>query len=256
MLKVLPCLALLLGLMLFSNGVRAETHLPPIEVVSWAPNSGAQALWHDALEGLKVSLAMYNANGGINGRLMELSHFVGDENNPDFMAQLARQAENLSVVAVVGGPAQQRSQYLAEYFQRIGRLWFGPWSQEADLYDGPEPHPFAVLPSWREELPALLTYMRLYFDSAPQKEGPIYLFYYSTLSSQKMAEYASLVAGHLKLDLRRAPLALDFNDWQYLAQYAGEAKGAIVWLPHGPAAALVRAMKVAVPQAVYMTSGL
>jgi hypothetical protein len=172
------------------------------------------------------------------------------------MRRLAALTERPGVVAIAGGPAEMKAGEIAEYFRRTGRPWLGPWSQNEALYQGRKSDPFALLPTWREEMPALLGYLRLYFDRNPHKTGPVCLIYYDTPPDRRMAEEAAQAAGRLGLELKKAVLKTGFNDWDYLAKRVEGAAAYVVRLPQGPAAAFLREAKKAGPDQVYMTSAL
>ena len=226
----------------------------PLEAVSWAPTSGPDALWYDAVGGLKTAAGLFNAHGGIGGRPLSVEEALVSEDDPAFFDQLGPLLERPNVVAVVGGPAHIRAGEVADFLSRMNRPWLGPWSDESDLYRGEDTDPFAVLPPWTLQMPALLNYVREAFEADPARRGPVFLVFYNFPRYQEMAIKTRQMAADLGLELKRAPINPGFADWNYLSRHVDEAGAVIVWLSQGSSAAFLKAAKYRLPEAIYLTS--
>lgn len=227
-----------------------------LSVVSWAPTSGPEALWHEALGGLKTAAALFNAHGGLGGRPLGVIELRLDENSPGFFPALNESLSQPGVLGLTGGPARAKAGPTADYLRRLNRVWFGPWSDEKELYKGEPSDPFAVLPPWTEEIPALLSYVRTAYQSDPGRSGPVFLVYYDAPSPRAMAAEARRMASEMGLELQQAPIAPDFAAWDYLADHVKEAGAVLVWLNPGASAALVNAAKARRPDTIYMTNSV
>ena len=227
-----------------------------VEMVSWAPASGPQALWIEAAGGLQTAAGLFNAHGGIGGRSLALDLISADEDSPDFMSSLARRMEKPSVAGVVGGPVHSAAGRTADYLRQIKRPWLGPWSSSDKLYQGLDSDPFAVLPNWRQEMPALLDYVKAGYAADPAKSGPVFLVYFNFPDDQAMAAEVKQMAEGLGLVLKRAPINPDFGDWPFLAQHVQGSGAVIIWLTQGRTAAFVKAAKTLTPEAIYLTSSV
>ncbi|UQZ90317.1 hypothetical protein C4J81_14330 [Deltaproteobacteria bacterium Smac51] len=250
-------LRILLFMILTLTAVPAGAESQPIDIVSWAPTSGPSALWYEALGGLKTTAGMFNANGGVNGRPLNIISLNTDELSSDFPQNLASRLADPNVVAVVGGPVNIKAEEAADYFRSLGRPWLGPWSNEKSMYRGESSDPFAILPPWNLEMEALLGYIQKTYAASPKKEDrPIFLVYYNVPHDQAMAAEAREMASKMGLELRRAPVNLDFVDWSYLVDHVESGGAVIVWLTHGPAAAFVKAARSRMPEALFLTNSL
>lgn len=227
-----------------------------VTVISWAPRSGPQALWDEALNGLTASTAMFNANGGLGGHRLAVEALDLDGESPDFTAELASRLTRPDVAGAVGGVAQSRAGELADYLRRIDKAWLGPWSNQEALYRLEDTDPFAVLPSSGQEMKALLGYVRSVYQAEPDRAGPVFLVYYNLPTDQEMAAQARLTAAELGLELKRAPVNPDFNQWPFLAEYVETGGAVIIWLGQGHTAALIKAAKARKPDALYLTNSL
>ena len=249
--------ALLVILLVWAGPVWAQTDGDdPLVVVSWAPLKGPDALWAGTLGGLKAAAAMVNANGGFNGRHLSIDEIKMGEGEAGFLKQLAGHMEKPGVIGAAGGPVHHLASESADYFRRINKVWLGPWSNEPGLYKGTGSDPFGLLPTWAEELPSLLSYVKSVYEARPEEAGPVYLIYYNFAPEQGMAAEAKKMAEELGLDLRRAPVNSDFVDWPFLGDHVKQAKAVIVWLTPGPAAAFVKAAKEKLPDAVFLTDSV
>ena len=253
----LTALALiLLALAIGPGTARATGGGQPLEAVVWAPTSGPDALWYDALGGLKTAAALFNAHGGIGGRPLSVAEVLISEDDPDFFGRLAPLLERPNVVAAVGGPVHFRAAETAEFMSRMNRPWLGPWSNEKELYQGGAGDPFAVLPPWNLEMPALLGFIKEAFEAEPARSGPVFLVFYNFPRQQEMAARTREMAAGLGLDLKRAPINPDFSDWDYLSRHIQGAQAVIVWLSQGGSAAFLKAAKSRHPEAIYLTNSV
>jgi len=253
-LRVLPALIIIV-VFLAAAPARAEGE-NRLSIVSWAPTAGPEVLWHDALGGLKTAAGLFNAHGGLGGRPLGVVELRLDENSPGFLPALEEALSKPGVLGLTGGPARGRAGATADHLRRLNRVWFGPWSDERELYRGEDSDPFAVLPPWTEEIPALLGYVRAAYQADPAGSGPVYLVYYDDPTHQAMAAEARRTAAEMGLELKRAPIGHDFAAWDYLAGYIREAGAVLVWLNPGASAALVKAAKAGRPEAIYLTNSV
>ncbi len=227
-----------------------------VTVVSWAPTSGPRALWNEGLNGLAASAAMFNANGGLGGHRLAVETLDWDGDAPESRAELASRLARPDVAGAVGGVAQARAGELADYLRRIDKAWLGPWSNQRLMYRAEDTDPFAVLPSSGQELKALLGYVRKVHQAEPGRAGPVFLVYYNLPADQDMAAQARLTAAELGLELKRAPINPDFNEWPFLAEYIETGGAVIIWLSQGHTAALIKAAKARKPDALYLTNSV
>lgn len=227
-----------------------------VEMVSWAPASGPQALWMDAVGGLQTAASLFNAHGGIGGRSLALELISADEDSPDFMPSLARHLENTAAAGVVGGPVHLSAGRTADYMRQAKRPWLGPWSNDEALYQSADSDPFAILPHWKQEMEALLGYIKASYTAEPAKAGPVFLVYFNFPDDQAMAAEVKTMAEGQGLILKRAPVNPDFTDWPYLAEHIKGSGAVIIWLTQGRAAAFVKAAKAMTPEALYLTSSV
>ena len=240
----------------WSWSVPVQAESGRVEMVSWAPASGPQALWIDAAGGLQTAAGLFNAHGGVGGRSLALDLISADENSPDFMSSLARRLENPAAAGVVGGPVQSAAGRTADYLRRMKKPWLGPWSNADKLYQGVDSDPFAVLPHWRQEMPALLDYVKAGYAADPAKSEPVFLVYFNFPDEQAMAAEVKQMAEDRGLTLKRAPINPDFADWPFLAEHVRGSGAVIIWLTQGRTAAFVKASKALTPGAVYLTSSV
>jgi len=227
-----------------------------VEMVSWAPTTGPQALWMDAAAGLQTAAGLFNAHGGVGGRRLVLDLINADEDSPGFMKDLALRLENPRAVGAVGGPVHSAAGQTADYLRQMKRPWLGPWSDAGDLYQGADSDPFAVLPHWSQEMEALLDYVKGCYAAGQAESGPIFLVYFNFPADQAMAAQARSMAEGKGLVLKRAPVNSDFTDWAFLAEHVQGAGAVIIWLTQGRTAAFVKAAKAIMPEAIYMTSSV
>lgn len=210
----------------------------------------------EALGGLKTAAALFNAHGGLGGHPLGVVELSLDENSPGFFPALNEALSRPGVLALTGGPVRAKAGPTADYLRRLNRVWFGPWSNEKELYKGEPSDPFAVLPPWTDEIPALLGYVRTAYQSDPGRSGPVFLVYYDGPQYRAMAVEARRMASEMGLELKQAPIAADFMAWDYLADHVKEAGAVLVWLNPGASAALVKAAKARRPDAIYMTNSV
>jgi len=225
----------------------------PLEVFTWAPTAGPEALWQEALGGLKAAAKLFNDNGGIGGRPLVVNSADLNENDPNFLANLGGLVSGRHLVGAVGGPVHLKAGETADLFRRMKLPWLGPWSNEAALYEYSDSDPFAVLPPWSLELPALLEHIRQVYAADAARSGPVFLVYYNFPVYQDMAAQSQETARRMGLDLKRAPLNPDFSDWEHLADYIQGSGAVIIWLSQGASAAFIRAAKNRMPEALYLT---
>ncbi len=249
-------LSLFLGLLLSSQSLSAqEEEMKEISFLTWAPTGGPQTLWRDAAGGLEAAAAMYNANGGLSGRKLNIITLATNENSPNFFKDITRELKETTPYGLVGGPVSRQAKEFGEYVNTLGVPWFGPWSDQNRLYQAAGSNgPFAILPTWQEELPALLNYVQSHFTTG--EKGTVYLLYYDAESEQEMATWARQEAANRGLELKRAPVEASFTNWPYIAEHMDGAAAVIIYLSQGDTAAALKAIKAKMPKALYLTGAL
>jgi hypothetical protein len=176
-----------------------------------------------------------------------------DDGLPDFPARLNTVMQHIQPDMVVGGATSSKSGVTADYFRRTGMIWFGPWTNKSDPYQSRADDPIGLLPTAEEELELLITY-------AKQKLGPggsVLFVHYQTPAGTQEFEHAAKFAASEGLDLVPVPLTINFRNWGELEKEAMGIGGLILWLPTGPAAAIVRTIKNRLPEdTLWMTNSL
>jgi hypothetical protein len=225
----------------------------PWKIVSWASAVGPQAASFDFLAGLQSFLTFINANGGLAERKFSLRTLEVDDGHPDF----ARNLDSLIIQGqpdlVVGGSSQNRGPATAEYFRRVARPWFGPWTDNPGVYGGGDDDPVGLLPSAPVELNLLLEWAK---DRVPAGRA-IYFILEDGPEAQTQGALARARARALELNLAVISLEIGFRDWEGLAARLPDPGAVIVWTNLGPAAAIRRALAHSLPDGVFwMTHSL
>jgi ABC-type branched-subunit amino acid transport system substrate-binding protein len=245
-------LAVCLTVFLLASANQAQV-AAPWKIVSWASPLGPQALAYDSLCGLKAMLSFLNANGGVDGRPIEIYSQEMDDGLPDFPARLNTVMQQVQPNLVIGGAANARSGATADYFRRLGLVWFGPWTDQAGGYQAKADDPIGLFPAAGEELDLLLGH-------AARKLSPgseILFVYYETGDQRRDVDLALAKGAALGLSVVPLPLSPNFRNWGELESPAAGAGGVVLWLPAGPAAAVVRTIKNRLPEdTVWMTNSM
>jgi ABC-type branched-subunit amino acid transport system substrate-binding protein len=236
----------------FASKNHAQENVP-WKIVSWASPLGPQALTYDSLCGLKAMLSFLNANGGANGHTIDIYTQEMDDGLPNFPGRLNTVMQQVQPNLVIGGAANAKSGPTADYFRRLGLLWFGPWTNQSSSYQARNDDPIGLLPTVEEELELLLHH-------ASQKLGSkaeVLFVYYDTPAATYDLDLALAKAQTYNLSLVPIPLSPNFRNWGELEKPAMGAGCLILWLPTGPAAAIVRTIKNRLPEAtLWMTNSL
>lgn len=233
----------------------AQAPESPVKAVSWAPSSGVGALWFDALSGLKASTAMFNAHGGVKERHLLVDGFNIDPLAAVFLPTLSQHLKAAPSM-VVGGLNRPGSGEAAELCRRFQIPWLGPWSNDPALYQGLDFDPLPVLPTWNQELAALLEYVRDFYEANESRRGQVHFVYYDLPAEQPVASEALRLAKALGLNLTRNPLAPSFGNWPLAADHLKDAGAVIVWLSAGSAAALALAIRDISPGKLLLSNSL
>ncbi|MDR2387401.1 MAG: ABC transporter substrate-binding protein [Deltaproteobacteria bacterium] len=176
-----------------------------------------------------------------------------DDGIPDFPARLNLVMSQIQPHLAVGGAASSKAAATANYFRRTGVIWFGPWSNKSELYQGRDDDPIGILPTAEDELELLMAYAKKRLG----REGSLLFIHYRSPSSDRELEFALKLAAAEGLNITPVPLATNFRNWGELEKSALGNGGIILWLPAGPAAAIVRTIKNRLPEDVlWMTNSL
>jgi ABC-type branched-subunit amino acid transport system substrate-binding protein len=221
------------------------------KIISWASPLGPQALSYDYLCGLKAMLSFINLYDGANGQPIDIYSQEMDDGLPDFPARLNTVMQQIQPDLAVGGATSSKSGTTADYFRRTGVVWFGPWSNKSETYQSRPDDPISILPTTETELELLLTYAKKKLDP----DGSVLFVYYQHNTEElKLAEG---MAKNLGISLISLPLATNFRNWGELGKDALTNGCIILWLPTGPAAAIVRTLKNRLPEdTLWMTHSL
>ncbi|MDR1546915.1 MAG: ABC transporter substrate-binding protein [Deltaproteobacteria bacterium] len=218
-------------------GLQAADEPRPWRLLSWASPIGPQSLAFESLEGLKAMTAFLNANGGLDGRRLELRHLDLDDGQPDFQARLAALVEQVRPDLIVGGVSDVQAGRTADFFRRLATPWFGPWSGSSGPYRGLPDDPIGLMPTAEQQL-------ELLFDLVLSRLGPgAEICFFVSPSSQTTVAAAAQAAATRGLVLEVVEVAAGFNDWASLAQPATGRGAVVLWIPPGPAAAVLRTLK-------------
>jgi hypothetical protein len=247
---LLSCLAMVLA-----GGGPAHGREPSFRVATWALPLGSQARVYETFCGLKAMLTFLNSRGGINGRLVDFYSQEMDDATPNFPARLNTMIQQSQPDIVVGGAVAARSGDTSDYFRRTGLVWFGPWSQRSSLYRGEISDPVGLVPSLDRQLDMLLDY-------AAPRLGPgaeVLILWQDGPGGQ--SDFDPGIAGG-KVESRGLKPVLvaipwRFRDWASLKDPAQGAKAVLLWVPSGPAAAIVRVLKPVLPaETLFLTHAL
>jgi hypothetical protein len=248
----LTALALILA-GLAVGGQRAMGREPPFRIATWALPLGAQARVYEIFCGLKAMLTFLNRRGGIDGRLVDFYSQEMDDATPNFPARLNTMIQQAQPDLVVGGAVFARSGETADYIRRTNMVWFGPWSQRSDLYRGAANDPVGLIPSQERQLELLLGH-------AARRLGPggkILLVWQDGGHADIDPESALAAASGLGLEMDVAAIEPGFRDWGSLRDRAEGFGAILMWVPSGPAAAVVRVLKPAMgADTIFLTHAL
>ncbi len=229
----------------------------PIKILCWATTTGPQTVWHDALEGIKITFDLFNKNGGLGGRKLELIELNLSESREDFLDELAKTLAAPDIAAVIGGPLEHSGPEVADLLRRLKKPWLGPWCNDKNMYQGHPSDPFAILPTWDQEINSLLTYLQTQ-KTQGHKINKIAMVYYHYGPNSEAADFAEKKAKKLGFVLVKKPISVDFIDWRYLSGLlqAEKADAFILWLPPGPVASLMSLLAQENTGQIYMTRSL
>jgi ABC-type branched-subunit amino acid transport system substrate-binding protein len=223
------------------------------KIISWASPLGPQALSYDYLCGLKAMLSFINLYDGVNGTAIDIYSQEMDDGLPDFQNRLKTITQQVQPHLVVGGVTRAKSGETADFFRRSGMVWFGPWSNKSDFYRDRADDPIGLFPSVEEELDLLISYARKKLGP----EGTLLLIHYQSYTSDKEISFAQKLASDQGINLITTSIANNFRNWGELEKEAMGIGGIILWLPAGPAAAVLRTLKNRLPEDVlWMTNSL
>jgi ABC-type branched-subunit amino acid transport system substrate-binding protein len=199
-------------------------------------------------------LTFLNVKGGFGGSRLEFYTQEMDDTTPNFPARLNTMILQSQPIIVVGGAVSTRSGETADYFRRTGLVWFGPWSQWNTLYRGAPDDPVGLIPSPEDQIDLLFDHVARRLGAGTQImvinqefEGR------SDLSSQSVKQAADKYG----LSLNYKVIDQKFRDWVNFKDQAQGAAAILLWVPSGPAAALVRTLKPVLPkETLFLTHAL
>jgi ABC-type branched-subunit amino acid transport system substrate-binding protein len=203
--------------------------------------------------GLKSFMAFLNANGGIGGRELQLYTLDIDDSSQDFTKNLDALVIQGKPDLVVGGASQLHAGQTAEYFRRVARPWFGPWSGDPTAYFGREDDPVGIIPATHVQISMLFEHVK----AKMQPGKTVYFVYRESPRAAQLAGLAEAEARSLGLVLRPVRLSLYFRDWESLKSSMPNAGAVVLWTAPGPAAAIRRSLDHELgPDCIWMTHAL
>ncbi|MDR1486564.1 MAG: ABC transporter substrate-binding protein [Deltaproteobacteria bacterium] len=236
----------------FAPNVQAE-ETSSWKVISWASPVGPQALTYETLKGFKAMLSFINSKGGVNGLPIDLYTLEADDSQADFFSRLDNIVTRLQPDLAVGGAANVLPLETAEYFRRTRTVWFGPWSHREKLYQNRDNDPIGLLPTESSELELLFGLVGKRFG---ENANVSFIYFNAFYDSADLANVRQLAAKH-KLNLFPESLGTDFRNWASLESNLKDVSAVVLWLPPGPAAAIVRTLKHRASKSIlWMTSSL
>jgi hypothetical protein len=198
-------------------------------------------------------IAFLNAKGGVAGKKLSLATLEMDDDMDSFRDSLDTLVVKGKPHLIVGGAVKNDGRVTADYFRRIGRPWFGPWTDDPDIYAGNEFDPVGLLPSAPLQFKMLFEYAR---EKAPEGRD-IYLILSLGPLSERTAAAARAEARAAGLELKVVTIPADFKQWKELEDYLPNAGTVILWTPPGPSSAIRRVLdKSLPPDTLWMTSAL
>ncbi|MDR3154807.1 MAG: ABC transporter substrate-binding protein [Deltaproteobacteria bacterium] len=225
----------------------------PWKIVSWSSSMGSQAATYEIMYGLKASLAFLNANGGINGRELALYALEMDDTSPDFNRNLEALVVQGKPDLVVGGACSYLGGNTAEYFRRVARPWFGPWSVDPEVFAGREDDPAGLLPTSPVQIAML--FARAKAQMQPGKT--LYFIYREGPQASKLYSLASSAARAAGVDMKPLRLSNHFRNWEALKESFPGAGAVLLWTAPGPAAAIRRVLDASLGnEVIWMTHSL
>jgi ABC-type branched-subunit amino acid transport system substrate-binding protein len=222
-------------------------------LISWASPMGDQSVLFETLYGLKAMFAFLNANGGINGKHVTLHALEMDDGFENFYKNLDTLVLQGKPQVIVGGAANVRAKETADYFRRLGRPWFGPWTNDPNMYQKLDDDPIGIFPTTATEL-------NLLFEFASKRLIPdrnFYLILSEEPRSKATASIALSIAKTYGIDLKIIPIPENYRQWQEFEKYIPNARVVVLWTAPGPASAITRVLKKKLPQdIIWMTNSL
>ena len=151
------------------------------KILSWASPLGPQALSYDYLCGLRAMLSFINVYDGADGSPIDIYSQEIDDGVPDFPARLNTALRQVQPDLAVGGTINSKAGATADYFRRVGMIWFGPWSNKSDSYQSRDDDPIGILPTAEHELELLISF-------AARRLGPdgsVLMVHYQSPSAER-----------------------------------------------------------------------
>jgi ABC-type branched-subunit amino acid transport system substrate-binding protein len=225
----------------------------PWKLMSWSSSLGAQSSTYEIMYGLKAFLAFLNANGGVGGREMELYSLDMDDSGPDFTKNLDQLIFQGKPDLVVGGASQLHAGTTAEYFRRVSRPWFGPWSADPTAFLGRQDDPAGIIPTSPVQMDMLFSLAK-----ARMPEGKtLYFVYRDGPRAPQLAAIAQQAARSKGISMRPVRLNLYFRDWESMRDDFPDAGAVMLWTAPGPAAAIRRSLgRDLGPEVIWLTHAL
>ncbi|MDR2349867.1 MAG: ABC transporter substrate-binding protein [Deltaproteobacteria bacterium] len=211
----------------------------PLKLVSWASPMGDQSVQFETLYGLKAMLNFINSKGGVRGKRLELFTLEMDEDSDNFHTKLDTLVLRVKPHLVVGGVANVSAKETSDYFRRVGRLWFGPWTDNQEIYQGLGTDPIGLFPAAPTEFALLLEYA----SRKVPGDKPIYLVMSENPTTGATAELAKSTASGFGMELRVVTIPQNFRDWEALKGHLTDAGGILLWTSPGPSSAIRRVLK-------------
>jgi ABC-type branched-subunit amino acid transport system substrate-binding protein len=197
-------------------------------------------------------LVFLNANQALGGREVDLFTLDLDDSGPDFLNRLALLLDNKKPHLIVGGAANSRPVVTANFFQRRGLGWYGPWSNNPDIKTQSDNNPTLILPTEDQELTALMDHVKKVLGA-----GDVHFVYLEGNSATQTVTRAQSAAQKAGLTLVPLSVSDGFRNWKTLLQPLSQARAIFLWLPPGQATAIVRTLKPTLgKKTLWLTSGL
>jgi ABC-type branched-subunit amino acid transport system substrate-binding protein len=189
----------------------------------------------------------------VGGRELQLYTLEMDDGGPDFPQRLEDLVIQGRPDLVVGGASEFRAAATAEYFRRVARPWFGPWSGDPQIFAGGEDDPAGLIPSSTVQI-------AMAFNMAKARMAPgkvLYFVYRDGPRAGGISRLAAAAARSAGLEMKPVRLGIYFRDWESLKGSFPDAGAVALWTAPGPAAAIRRIVGPELgPEVIWMTHAL
>ncbi len=142
---------------IYYNNAKAREKANQLNLAVVVPADNALNIAQEILRGVAQSQEQFNANGGFNSRLLEVT-IANDANNPEQAKQIAKKLVNdKSVLGVIGHNTSDATQAALDIYKQAPVATISPTSGSNDLKDNVF---FRVVPSNAESSKKLAEYAR------------------------------------------------------------------------------------------------